>query len=93
MDDLKASQQVAYMRALAAHALRNHRQYFSAAYNLNHPLVDDLNPDENGEPRIITDQLEIGKRGIELAALGGFDKCTFDGAAGTYRVAIATMLC
>jgi hypothetical protein len=84
MDDLTASQQVAYMRALAGHTLRNHRQYFSAAYNLNHPLIDDLNLDKDGKPTIITDQLEIGRRGIELAALGGFDKCTWDGASGKF---------
>ena len=38
MDDLTASQMIAYMRSLAGHALRNHRQYFSAAFNLNTPL-------------------------------------------------------
>lgn len=84
MDGLKASQMVAYMRALAAHTLRNHRQYFSAAFNLNNPLVDDLQPNPDGTPRIIADQLAIGHRGIDLALLGGFDKCTWDGAADSY---------
>ena len=56
----------------------------SAAYNLNHPLIDDLNPTPNGNPRTITDKLEIGRRGIELAALGGFDKVTWDGASDSY---------
>jgi len=28
--------------------------------------------------------MDIGRRGIELAALGGFDKCTWDGAADSY---------
>ena len=84
MDDLTASQMVAYMRSLAGHALRNHRQYFSAAFNLNTPLIDDLNPDAEGKPTIVTEQVAIGRRGIELAALGGFDKVTWDGASDTY---------
>ena len=84
MDDLTASQMVAYMRSLAGHALRNHRQYFSAAFNLNTPLIDDLNLDAEGKPTIITEQVAIGRRGIELAALGGFDKVTWDGASDTY---------
>ena len=58
--------------------------YSSAAYNLNHTLIDDLNPTSNGHPRTITDKLEIGRRGIELAALGGFDKVTWDGASDSY---------
>ena len=58
--------------------------YSSAAYNLNHALIDDLNPTPNGHPRTITDKLEIGRRGIELAALGGFDKVTWDGASDSY---------
>jgi len=33
---------------------------------------------------MITDKLEIGRRGIELAALGGFDKVTWDGASDSY---------
>jgi hypothetical protein len=58
--------------------------FSSAAFNLNHPIVDDLDPNEAGEPRLLTEQMDIGRRGIELAALGGFDKCTWDGAADTY---------
>ncbi|KAF8994065.1 hypothetical protein BDQ17DRAFT_1431325 [Cyathus striatus] len=84
MDGLKTSQMVAYMRALAGHALRNHRQYFSAAFNLNHPILDDLNPNEDGTPRLLSEQMDIGRRGIELAALGHFDKVTWDGAADSY---------
>ena len=56
----------------------------SAAYNLNHPLIDDLNPTQGGNPRTITDKLEIGRRAVELAALGGFDKVTWDGASDSY---------
>lgn len=81
MDGLSAREMVRYMRALAAHAMRSHRQYFSAAFNLNGPLVDDL---ALGGPRILLEQMDIGRRAVELAALGGFNKVTWDGAADTY---------
>ena len=84
MDTLTASEAIAYMRALSGHVLRNHKQILSAAFNLNTPLVDDLAEDAQGDYPVITDNIEIGRRGIELAALGGFDKVTFDGAADTY---------
>lgn len=85
MDGLTASEQVRYMRGLAGHVLRNHKQILSAAYNLNSPLIDDLaKPNADGSVRVLTGNMEIGQRGIELAAMGGFDKVTFDGAADTY---------
>lgn len=84
MDGLTASEQIAYMRAMSGHVLRNHKQILSAAYNLNAPLIDDLRPGEDGELTQITENMAIAKRGIELAALGGFDKVTFDGASDTY---------
>ena len=85
MDGLTASEQVAYMRALSGHVLRNHKQILSAAYNLNSPFIDDLSePNAEGNYPTITSNIAIGKRGIQLAALGGFDKVTFDGAADTY---------
>ncbi len=85
MDGLTASEQVAYMRALSGHVLRSHKQILSAAYNLNSAFIDDLaEPDTEGNYPTISDNIAIGKRGIELAALGGFDKVTFDGAADTY---------
>lgn len=85
MDSLTASEAIAYMRALSGHVLRNHKQILSAAFNLNTPLVDDLaEPDAEGHYPVITDNIAIGRRGIQLAALGGFDKVTFDGAADSY---------
>lgn len=89
MDGLTASEQIAYMRAMSGHVLRNHKQVLSAAYNLNAPLVDDLAPPiigEDGQSQfpVLTDNIAVAKRGIELAALGGFDKVTFDGASDTY---------
>src|SRR5258708_7636881 len=56
----------------------------SAAFNLNNPIIDDLNPTEDGCDRILTEKMEIGRRGIELAALGGFEKVTWDGASDCY---------
>ena len=85
MDSLTASEAIAYMRALSGHVLRNHKQILSAAFNLNTPLVDDLSEaDAEGNYPVITDNVAIGRRGIQLAALGGFDKVTFDGAADSY---------
>ena len=85
MDGLTASEQIAYMRALSGHVLRNHKQILSAAYNLNSPFIDDLaTPDDEGKYPVISDNIAIGKRGIKLTAMGGFDKVTFDGAADTY---------
>lgn len=89
MDGLTASEQVAYMRAMSGHVLRNYKQVLSAAYNLNAPLIDDLaepivGDDGESQYPILKDNTEIAKRGIELAALGGFDKVTFDGASDTY---------
>ncbi|KAG8705188.1 hypothetical protein FRC09_003110 [Ceratobasidium sp. 395] len=78
MSRMKASEMVAYMRALRGHTLKNHRQYLSAAFNLNTPIIDDINGD------YLEDKMKIGKRAIELAALGGFEKVTWDGAADTY---------
>lgn len=50
----------------------------SAAFNLNTPIVDDLNGVYISKP------MNIGRRAIELAALGGFDKVTWDGASDSY---------
>ncbi|KAG8790995.1 hypothetical protein FRC12_010431 [Ceratobasidium sp. 428] len=78
MSGLKASEMVAYMRALKGHTLKNYRQYFSAAFNLNTPLIDDI------EERYIKDRVKIGMRAIELTVLGGFNKVTWDGASDSY---------
>ncbi len=85
MDGLTANEAVAYMRALSGHVVRNRKQVLSCAWNLNSPLVDDMAArGEDGEFPTIKGNLEIGRRGIQLATMGGFDKVTFDGAADTY---------
>ncbi|KAF8598644.1 hypothetical protein BDV93DRAFT_561149 [Ceratobasidium sp. AG-I] len=75
---VNSSDAIAYMRALRGHTRKNYRQYFSAAFNLNTPIVDDLNSQYISKP------MNIGRRAIELAALGGFDKVTWDGASDSY---------
>ncbi|KAI0700457.1 hypothetical protein BC835DRAFT_1412051 [Cytidiella melzeri] len=109
MDGLRTSQMVKYMRALAGNALRNNRQYLSAAFNLNSTFVDDLEKAADGSLRIRTEheiievprpvvqegvqlnlpeqqaaRQRIALRAVELAALGGFDKVTVDGASDDY---------
>jgi hypothetical protein len=51
---------------------------------LNFPLIDDLILGEDGQPRKLVAQMDIGRRAVELAILGGFEKCTWDGASDTY---------
>ncbi|KAH7337802.1 hypothetical protein B0J17DRAFT_718576 [Rhizoctonia solani] len=78
MGSLKASDMVAYMRALRGHTLKNYRQCFSAAFNLNTPLIDGI------RGKYYTDPVKIARRAIKLTVLGGFDKVTWDGASDSY---------
>ncbi|KAG9118479.1 hypothetical protein FRC07_007000, partial [Ceratobasidium sp. 392] len=50
----------------------------SAAFNLNTPLIDDI------EEVYLKNPVLIGTRAIRLAVLGGFDKVTWDGASDSY---------
>lgn len=88
MEGLTASQMLQYMRHLSLQVIRNRaRQYMSAAFPLNTPLVDDREETleaNGGQPKTITDKYEIGKLGVLLASEGGFDKLTFDGAGDFY---------
>ncbi|KAJ3012131.1 hypothetical protein HKX48_006435 [Thoreauomyces humboldtii] len=85
MDGLTTSQCIAYMRALSAAIMRNrHRQYLSCAWNINTTLIDDAPPFPPVSRRMITERMDIGRRAIEIAILGGFDKITWDGASDRY---------
>ncbi|KAJ3174574.1 hypothetical protein HDU87_007056 [Geranomyces variabilis] len=85
MDGLTTSQMVTYMRALSAHTTRApNRQYFSCAFNINNPVCDNMHPYSRDVPRMLTNMMDIGRRGIKIAALGGFDKITWDGASDEY---------
>ncbi|KAI0364631.1 hypothetical protein BV20DRAFT_1057052 [Pilatotrama ljubarskyi] len=83
MEDLTTSQMLKYMRALAT-VPRMRLQYLSAAFNI-HPdsgsIIDDA---ISGSPVQLSTPMDICRRGIQLAAEGGFDKVTFDGASDTY---------
>lgn len=82
MEGLTTRQAVLYMRALSAHTHRNRQsQFLSAAWNLNQTFVDDYDIDV---PVELTDRMDIAHRAIDLTALGGFEKVTWDGASDTY---------
>jgi hypothetical protein len=69
---------VRFMRALSGNVLRDRdRQTLSAAFNVNTPLE----VREGGRTTTIRDPYAIGRRGVELARAGGFDKVTWDGAS------------
>lgn len=61
---------VRFMRALSGNVLRDRdRQTLSAAFNVNTPMDG------------ARERFAIGKRGVELAIAGGFDKIAWDGAS------------
>jgi len=88
MEGLTSNQMLEYMHHMAAQVSRNKaKQYLSAAFPLNTPLTDDrpeVMAANGGKPKVITDKYEIGKTGVILTAMGGFDKVTFDGAGDVY---------
>ena len=82
MEGLTTSQAVRYMRALREHVHRNkHRQFLSAAWNLNQTVIDDYEQDITVK---LTERIDIAKRAIQITSIGGFDKITWDGASDTY---------
>jgi hypothetical protein len=83
MDGLTTSQMLKYMEALAT-VPRKRLQYLSAAFNINPATASITDDAVEGTPVQLSDHKEICLRGIQLAAQGGFDKVTFDGAADTY---------
>ncbi|KAI0350304.1 hypothetical protein OH77DRAFT_1088113 [Trametes cingulata] len=83
MDGLATSQMLKYMQALAT-APRTRLQYLSAAFNIN-PAGGSVTDDAvEGDHVELSTPMEICLRGIQLAAQGGFDKVTFDGASDSY---------
>ncbi|KAI0350301.1 hypothetical protein OH77DRAFT_1087539 [Trametes cingulata] len=83
MDDLTTSQMLKYMHALTT-VPRKRLQYLSAAFNIN-PAGGSVTDDAvDGHPVELSTPMAICRRGIQLAAQGGFDKVTFDGASDTY---------
>ncbi|KAK7682143.1 hypothetical protein QCA50_014730 [Cerrena zonata] len=84
MEGLTTRQMVDYMQTLKANVSRKPTQYLSAAFNINTTMIDDLVLVEGEKPRVLKERMDIALRGIVLAAMGGFDKVTFDGAALVY---------
>ncbi|KAJ7773855.1 hypothetical protein B0H16DRAFT_1880377 [Mycena metata] len=90
MEGLTTRQMLAHMGALSS-TPRSRLQYLSAAFNTN-PVDDYILDDARGSVdkhgnRSVTQlksPVHILRRGIELAASGGFDKVTFDGASDGY---------
>lgn len=82
MEGLSTSQAVNYMQALRAQVQRKRKQFLSAAWNLNQVVLDDYYSD--GETIELKQRMKIATRAIEITAIGGFDKITWDGASDTY---------
>ncbi|KAJ6496144.1 hypothetical protein C8R45DRAFT_1072436 [Mycena sanguinolenta] len=83
MEGLTTSQMLRYMQMLGS-VSRRRLQYLSAAFNINpanKSVTDDVDVQH---PVLLKKPMEICLRGIQLAAQGGFDKVTFDGADDRY---------
>jgi len=84
IEGMTARQAVRFMRAVRAGVARDrHTQVLSAAFNINTPLLDDR-AGQLHDGRLVSERLDVGLLGIELARAGGFDKVTWDGTANTY---------
>ncbi|RSM74236.1 hypothetical protein DMB66_02180 [Actinoplanes sp. ATCC 53533] len=84
IEGMTARQAVRFMRAVRAGVARDRfTQVLSAAFNINTPLLDDRSG-QLYDGRLVTERLDVGLLGIELARAGGFDKVTWDGTANTY---------
>lgn len=79
MERMSVTQLIRFMSAVAGNVSRDRsRQFLSAAFNLNVPLLDDRIAES---PRWIGAKFEIAQLAIEIAATGGFEKVTWDGAS------------
>jgi hypothetical protein len=79
MERMTASQLIRFMVAVAGNVSRDRsRQFLSAAFNLNVPILDDR---IDASPRWIGSKYEIAKLAIEIAVAGGFEKVTWDGSS------------
>jgi uncharacterized protein (UPF0264 family) len=78
IERMTATQAINFMRAVAGNAVRDQtRQYLSAAFNINLPVIDD----RDGSPVSVATRPEIAKLAIELALAGRFEKVTWDGSS------------
>lgn len=78
IERMTAKQAIEFMRCLAGNAIRDSsRQYLTAAFNINTPLVDD----QDGRDKWVIGRYAIARLGIELAVAGGFDRVAWDGSS------------
>ena len=78
IERMTATESIRFMRAIAGNAVRDAtRQYLSAAFNINLPLVDD----RAGGSTSVTSRFDIARLGIDLADAGRFEKVTWDGSS------------
>ncbi|MGG7605030.1 hypothetical protein [Massilia sp. BKSP1R2A-1] len=79
IERMSVTQLVRFMEAIAGNVLRDRsRQFLSAAFNLNVPLLDDRG---TGTPHWVNTKWEIARLAIEITVAGGFEKVTWDGAS------------
>lgn len=88
IERMTATQAVEFMQCLVGATRRDKTsQVFSAAFNINTPILDDREETRRkhqGKSVWVRQRMAIAKLGIELAAQGGFDKVTWDGTANSY---------
>lgn len=78
IERMTATEAIQFMRAVAGNSMRDAtRQYLSAAFNVNLPIVDD----RGGAAITVSNPFEIARLGIDLAKAGGFEKVAWDGAS------------
>ena len=82
IERMTAADAVDFMRAVAGNVFRDrYRQYLSAAFNIFRPIYDDFSKPDRAV--VVDDPRLVCQLGIKLAAAGGFDKVTWDGAHPT----------
>jgi hypothetical protein len=83
IERMTVTEAIAFMRAVVGNVLRDRdRQFLSAAFRINFPIVDDR-PEtvaRHGAPVTLTDRMEIARLGVQIAKAGGFDKVAWDGS-------------
>ncbi|QHT65345.1 hypothetical protein GXP67_00975 [Rhodocytophaga rosea] len=78
IERMTSSEATKFMRAVAGNVVRDPtRQYLSAAFNINLPIIDD----RDGNLKQISNKFEIARLGIDLAVEGRFEKVTWDGSS------------
>jgi hypothetical protein len=84
IERMTATEAITFMRAVVGNVLRDrNRQFLSAAFRINFPIVDDRpeTVEEHGAPVTLTDRMDIARLGVYLAREGGFDKVAWDGSS------------